>query len=210
MAYNLEPRTIKENLLGLIGKNPHAEPRPANTREECFLADIAENGGGGSSLPPYTSADLGKVVAVVSNDVAIVPEQTLTIAVGAIPPVVPVSGANSEYFVVGQSAVFTINGAPYPVTADSVEGMVQFHVVDSDETHYSLFYLSSPIQGVQPGVYFQCSKYGEDFTISLTMPGDIGYGLKKIDNNLPDAPTSDGVYELVVTNGVTTWEQRSM
>ena len=78
MAYNLEPRTIKENLLGLIGKNPHAEPRPANTREECFLADIAENGGGGGGLPPYTSADKGKVLTVGEEPNVIVPETTLT------------------------------------------------------------------------------------------------------------------------------------
>ena len=81
MAYNLEPRTIKENLLGLIGKNPHAEPRPANTREECFLADIAENGGGG--LPPYTSADKGKGLFLADDaehteTVVIVPAQEIT------------------------------------------------------------------------------------------------------------------------------------
>ena len=105
MAYNLEPRTIKENLLGLIGKNPHAEPRPANTREECFLADIAENGCGlpevtsddngdvlavvdgewskapaPSSLPPYTSADKGKVLTVGEGEAEVViPAQSLTI-----------------------------------------------------------------------------------------------------------------------------------
>lgn len=83
MAYNLEPRTIKENLLGLIGKNPYAEPRPAKTREECFLADIAENGGGGSSLPPYTSADKGKALTVadVPNPPSVqtlIPEQIVT------------------------------------------------------------------------------------------------------------------------------------
>lgn len=64
MAYNLEPRTIKENLLGLIGNNPYAEPRPAKTREECFLSDIAENGGG---LPKVTSEDNGDVLAVVDG-----------------------------------------------------------------------------------------------------------------------------------------------
>ncbi len=66
MAYNLEPRTIKENLLGLIGNNPYAEPRPAKTREECFLSDIAENGGGGS-LPEVTSEDNGDVLSVVNG-----------------------------------------------------------------------------------------------------------------------------------------------
>lgn len=120
MAYNLEPRTIKENLLGLIGKNPHAEPRPANTREECFLADIAENGGGGGGLPPYTSADKGKVLTVgegsESETVTIVPEQTVT-ADGTTPTML--SNVNTDYLdnaVVGDVAVLTVNGTEETAT----------------------------------------------------------------------------------------------
>lgn len=203
---DIVPVNRKEEFLQAIADKSGA-PEPV-TRIEEFLKRISESSGG-SSLPEYTAADLGKVVAVVSNDVIIVPEQTLTIPVGARPPVTTVSGANSEYFVVGQSAIMTINGTPYPVTADLSDGLVEFHVVDPDETHYILLYLPSPIGGAQPGVYFQCSTYGEDFIISLTMPGDIGYGLKNIDNNLPDAPAGDGVYDLVVTNGVATWERRA-
>ena len=86
MAYNLEPITRKENLLGLIAGNPHAEHREAITREEAFLSDIAENGGGGgSSLPPYTSADKGKVLTLGdgsgSETVVVVPEQTVTMEI---------------------------------------------------------------------------------------------------------------------------------
>lgn len=71
MAYNLKPRTRKENFLGLIAGNENAiEMKPVTrkekilanmagaeydveprTREECFLFDILENGGGTGPEP---------------------------------------------------------------------------------------------------------------------------------------------------------------
>lgn len=137
MAYNLEPRTIKENLLGLIGKNPHAEPRPANTREECFLADIAENGGGGGGLPPYTSADKGKVLTVGEGEpqtVVVVPEQTVT--VGDFGGGITVTGEVN----IGDSCILTVDGADYPVTVTSEADGLTCKTVYSG-TNYDEFYM---------------------------------------------------------------------
>lgn len=158
MAYNLEPRTIKENLLGLIGKNPHAEPRPANTREECFLADIAENGGGGGGLPPYTSADKGKVLTVGegsgSETLTIVPEQTVTIETdeGSVPLV----GADASGFVVGNTGVMTVNGTDYNVTATDMDGAI---VYGGQEIGFMIAYADGEVMCAgEPGTY----------TVSLT------------------------------------------
>jgi hypothetical protein len=56
------------------------------TAEEYFLNQIAENGGGGSSLPSYSSSDIGKVLTVGEGSetvqTVVVPEQTVTIADG--------------------------------------------------------------------------------------------------------------------------------
>lgn len=157
MAYNLEPRTIKENLLGLIGKNPHAEPRPANTREECFLADIAENGGGGgSSLPPYTSADKGKVLTVGegsgSETIVVVPEQTVTVESGPVPLV----GADASSFVVGNTGVMTVNGTDHNVTATDMDGAI---VYGGQEIGFMIAYADGEVMCAgEPGTY----------TVSLT------------------------------------------
>lgn len=127
MAYNLEPRTIKENLLGLIGKNPHAEPRPANTREECFLADIAENGGGGGGLPPYTSADKGKVLTVGEGSggetVDVVPEQIVTIP-GSGGELYAVLSGNIANFIAGSTATLTVNSTEYQAEVFDDGGVV--------------------------------------------------------------------------------------
>ena len=143
MAYNLEPRTIKENLLGLIGKNPHAEPRPANTREECFLADIAENGGGGSSLPPYTSADKGKGLILGegsgSETVTIVPEQTVTLTIPEgreHPEPAILTNTYIAGLAVGQTGVLTVNGASDNITVGIFAG--EFEIV-SETLHCNVF-----------------------------------------------------------------------
>lgn len=126
MAYNLEPRTIKENLLGLIGKNPHAEPRPANTREECFLADIAENGGGGGGLPEVTSEDNGDVLSVVDGEWSKAP------APSSLPPYTSADkgkglfigeGSGSETVVIVPEQTVTVIGDPVLLSNVSWNGI---------------------------------------------------------------------------------------
>ena len=163
MAYNLEPRTIKENLLGLIGKNPHAEPRPANTREECFLADIAENGGGGGGLPPYTSADKGKGLILgegsESETVVIVPEQTVTYD-GETPALL--TGADPSGFVVGTAGVMTVNGTSYEVEAEEVSGAVAFI---ASEGGSDLYVIGEAPAGI---AFIQAGHVPGTYTVSLT------------------------------------------
>lgn len=150
MAYNLEPRTIKENLLGLIGKNPHAEPRPANTREECFLADIAENGGG-SSLPPYTSADVGKALTVGEDadhpiQQTVVPEQSVTLESGGEVNLATFgvdSGVDFDFFEnasVGDKCYISIGGADaVESTAENLYGETLFPIGDYYVGYASMF-----------------------------------------------------------------------
>lgn len=168
MAYNLEPRTIKENLLGLIGKNPHAEPRPANTREECFLADIAENGGGGSSLPPYTSADKGKVLTVgegsESETVVIVPEQTVTLSPEGF---AVLSNVVDDLFTAGRIVNMTVDNetASGEIVGDGLGLAVNI-------THESLTWRIGKIDELG-GFVFQVVDENEDpvpgtYTVSLT------------------------------------------
>lgn len=60
----MTPITRKETFLAKAAGQNVSTPTPV-TREEVFLDAIAKGGGGGSgSLPPVTSADNGKVLAV--------------------------------------------------------------------------------------------------------------------------------------------------
>ena len=79
---NLKPITRHEQFLQDIADG-EVDLKPI-TRQEYFLAKIAESGGGGgSSLPSYTSSDVGKVLtlgedAEHSVEDVVVPEQTVT------------------------------------------------------------------------------------------------------------------------------------
>lgn len=148
MAYNLKPRTRDENLMGVIAGNPNAEPGVTpKTRREAFLADIAENGGGGgglpevtsddngdflgvvdgewakapapSSLPPYTSADKGKVLTVGETllPVIVIPEQTITAESGQPVPVTDYDDAFFSSAAQGDKITATYNGNTAELTA---------------------------------------------------------------------------------------------
>lgn len=79
---NLKPITRHEQFLQDIADG-EVDLKPI-TRQEYFLAKIAESGGGGgSSLPSYTSSDVGKVLTVgeAKNppvSTVVVPEQSVT------------------------------------------------------------------------------------------------------------------------------------
>ena len=185
MAYNLEPRTIKENLLGLIGKNPHAEPRPANTREECFLADIAENGGGGGGLPPYTSADKGKVLTVGEAEgqtVIVVPEQSGTIsaitydmestAYGAV-----LDGVDTSSLANGQSVTFEVAIGPNSNTA------TLYYLADTtvlvtalDETGDTFVFLAE-VDGQNKWIFdfYDSSIVGLSYKVTASVPAVAPY-----------------------------------
>lgn len=76
---NLKPITRHEQFLQDIADG-EVDLKPI-TRQEYFLAKIAESGGGGSSLPSYTSSDVGKTLTLEqqgSEETIIIPEQTVT------------------------------------------------------------------------------------------------------------------------------------
>ena len=128
---NLTPITRREQFLqdiadGTVDKTPI-------TREEWFLAQIAEavaHGGGGDSLPAYTAADKGKFLgldedAEHTSEEIVVPEQSVTVSGG--------SGLVAEYDAEffsgvqeGDTAVLTVNGTDYNVTAVVEEQGVGF------------------------------------------------------------------------------------
>ena len=96
-------------------------------------------GGGGSSLPPYTSADKGKVLTLgdgsESETVVVVPEQTVTVDdVEATLLNVDTSG-----FAVGVIATMSVNGTDYSVTAEEDSGAIVFPATDKDH-EYVIFY----------------------------------------------------------------------
>lgn len=91
------------------------------------IKDLVENGGGGggSALPSYTSADIGKVLTIgegESETVVIVPEQTVTYetATGVI------ENADFSSVSVGDVATMTVNGVAEEVTAMEVDGAIGF------------------------------------------------------------------------------------
>ena len=95
------------------------------------IVEILENGGGGgSSLPTYTDADIGKVLTLAegseSETVVIVPEDTYTATAGVA---YPVSDGDASYFTAGQTATMNVNGTDYPVTGIENGGTVGFVAV---------------------------------------------------------------------------------
>ena len=99
------------------------------------ILEILESGGGGSSLPSYTSADIGKVLTVVEGESAeqtVIPEQTHTL---------DASGGMAEYYFtnadsvnidffknvsVGDTCKITINGVEETCTAADYMGASLF------------------------------------------------------------------------------------
>lgn len=211
MAYNLEPRTIKENLLGLIGKNPHAEPRPANTREECFLADIAENGGG---LPGVTSDDNGDVLAVVDGEWAKAP------APSSLPPytsadkgkVLTVGEGGAEVVIPAQSLTIdsegngTLTGVDFSMLSDG-DNVPTNMVIGGETTRTTGRYTSenSALVYDLPNTPLAVVIYSDGRVVSLVMAGASG----AISASVPSVePKWEGVHKVVeasatYTNGVT-------
>ena len=74
------------------------------------------SGGGGSSLPSYTSSDVGKVLTVVENTETAdheFPEQTLTLTALGNVYAAPISGLDGVILSAGDTISITIDGADY-------------------------------------------------------------------------------------------------
>ena len=131
----LTPITRKEHIMSGTDITPI-------TREEMFLQKIVE-GGGGSSLPSYTSSDVGKVLTVVEDSEhptqhTVIPEQTATLEKTAGDVWLYLfdenSGVDTDFFEnasVGDKCFISIDGAEYvESTAVAVYDMALFPVGD--------------------------------------------------------------------------------
>lgn len=167
-----------------------------------------ENAVANGVVPEYTSADKGKVLTVVDAEpTVIVPEQMVTLSVEIGGPAI-LENADASYFVVGQTAVMKIDGNSYNVTAEEQEGIVAFRYA-TQENQFQILYLVEPMGGFAAGIYFSARLTGE-YTVSLEIPSDdVTTVWKANSSDLPPAPTEDGVYSLVVADGIPSWEQNA-
>lgn len=121
---NLTPITRREQFLqdiadGTVDKTPI-------TREEWFLAQIADavhSGGGGSSLPSYTSADKGKGLFLAEDAEhptaqTIVSEQTVSVTSES--GLSGVAITHTGEIVNGETYTMTVNGVSESVTASAM------------------------------------------------------------------------------------------
>ena len=173
MTNNLKPLTRKEKILD--GQNIN----PIN-RDEYFIQKAVQSGGGGggSSLPPYTSADKGKVLTVVEAEpetVVVVPEQSGTLsaitydlestAYGAI-----LDGVNTSDLANEQSISFTGS------FGQDTSTMTLYYLADSnvfvtalDETGDIIVFLAE-VDGQNKWIFnsYDPSTVGLAYTISAT------------------------------------------
>lgn len=120
---NLKPITRHEQFLQDIADG-EVDLKPI-TRQEYFLAKIAESGGGGgSSLPSYTSSDVGKVLTVGEDGETVAPVwQT----VGGLPIIgirpTETAGNHADFEIVA-------NGAPITTLQDATDFITEHpHVI---------------------------------------------------------------------------------
>ena len=113
----MKPKTREQNFLAKIAGDANADTTmKPRTAEEYFLNQIAENGS--SSLPSYSSSDIGKVLTVgeaspVETEVVVVPEQSVTYEGDAVllSNAEGVASLND-----GTSVVLSVNGQRYEGT----------------------------------------------------------------------------------------------
>lgn len=116
---NLTPVTRMESIL-------NGDDVAPVTREEYFWKQAA-SGGEGSSLPDYTSADVGKVLQVGEDpehpvEGVVVPEQTVTTVQGSQFCYATIEGSTIDWSSAesGDSIKLTINGTDYQAGYDAV------------------------------------------------------------------------------------------
>ena len=155
MTNNLKPLTRKEKILD--GQNI----KPIN-RDEYFIQKAVQSGGGGggSSLPPYTSADKGKVLTVGEaegepKNVTVVTEQSITVE-QKTRGVTLNTTADASKVQVGNTVYFTINGSTYTATVED-DGHGELYIPISENISVSVF----------PDSWFYSAPEGT-YTISAT------------------------------------------
>lgn len=128
-----------------------------NARIEQLEREEA-SGGGGSSLPSYTSADKGKVLGLGEGEgsvtTVIVPEQTVTFNDGIGYP----TNCDPTGFVVGATGVISVNGTQYNATCANAGNALAF---SSQETEIIVGYANNSVIVAGGGIL-------EQATISLT------------------------------------------
>lgn len=128
-----------------------------NARIEQLEREEA-SGGGGSALPPYTSADKGKFLGLgegeESETIIVVPEQTVTFNDGIGYP----TNCDSTGFVVGATGVISVNGTQYNATCADVGNALAF---SSQETEIIVGYANNSVIVAGGGIL-------EQATVSLT------------------------------------------
>ena len=166
---NLKPITRHEQFLQDIADG-EVDLKPI-TRQEYFLAKIAESGGGGSSLPSYTSSDVGKVLTVGEKPetMMVVPEQMVTIAEEPAPA--PLTGYDAQFFgsaIVGTEIEVTDNGNTVTLTAvEKIEGGIMFSAMS---VQTQIVFLESDFNGLTAGLYFAGAPGSHIVTVRAESP----------------------------------------
>ena len=115
---SIEPITRKERILA-------GEDVKPLRRDEYFIKNATPGGGGGSSLPSYTSSDIGKVLTVGEAEpveTVVIPEQDITVELFELEPLTDsqygawLTGvtASPSDFTDGQVATMRVSREGYP------------------------------------------------------------------------------------------------
>lgn len=151
-----EPITRLESFVAGEGGDESTGFKRPITRLEKFISEY----GGGSSLPDFTSEDIGKVLMIDTKTeyAVIVPEQTVTIAQWST----VLSDADSSAFVAGTDAIMSINGNEYTGTMVDADGAIGIEVVVNE------IYGQSAFMFVSDGAVLFASDEGPgEYTVSL-------------------------------------------
>jgi hypothetical protein len=139
----MKPKTREQNFLAKIAGDANADTTmKPRTAEEYFLNQIAENGGG-SSLPSYSSADIGKVLTVGEGSetvqTVIVPEQTAEFIAFGVNARAPITDVSFEGLSTGDSVNVIVNGNTYAAEYGEVQrGVGVFYT--SEGYSFSIYY----------------------------------------------------------------------
>jgi hypothetical protein len=153
----MKPKTREQNFLAKIAGDANADTTmKPRTAEEYFLNQIAENGS--SSLPSYSSSDIGKVLTVGEGEpvqTVVVPEQTVTITSDSV----PITGYDTQFFtsaVEGTEITVTDNGNTVVFTAKSMgDDIPGIEFQPSGHQHIMMTFFTSDYGKFTAGLYFR-------------------------------------------------------
>ena len=161
---SIEPITRKERILA-------GEDVKPLRRDEYFIKNATPGGSGGSSLPTYTSSDIGKVLMVGEGtetvQTVVVPEQTVTVSGES--PIAELTGVDTSFFATlndGDVVPIVVNGTTYNLTGHSEAGV--FVLAPDGGSGVRIMYFPIETQGIPAGTYLVASESGT-YTVSVTV-----------------------------------------